>query len=111
MTPMKWLESDETLQGALVRTLVLGQPREGDQERIDETVENILSEQKDDGNFGEEGKEMDGKLCELLDLGCMLKVGNEESNVYIETEFFRKTRFLILILFWIKKGSLQSLLQ
>ena len=68
--PMKWAESDETLQGAMVRTLVLGQPCEGDQELIDEAMEKILVEQNDDGSFGGEGKATAEKLCRLLELGC-----------------------------------------
>lgn len=67
--PMKWIDSNETLQGALVRTLALKKPHEGDQQLIDEAINKILAEQKDDGNFGEEGKESAGKICELIELG------------------------------------------
>jgi len=68
--PMKWAESDETLQGAMVRTLVLEQPRGGDQDLIDETMEKIPVEQNDDGSFGNEGKATAEKICGLLELGC-----------------------------------------
>jgi hypothetical protein len=67
--PMKWFESDKTLQGALVRMYVLDRPVESDHQRIDEAMCKILTEQKNDGSFGEEGKETAGKICELLELG------------------------------------------
>ena len=67
---MKWLESDETLQGAKVRILVLNRPHDGDRELLQAEIGKILSEQNDDGSFGEEGKATAEKLCRLLELGC-----------------------------------------
>ena len=67
--PMKWVRSDKSLQGALVRTLVFMQPGQGDGRIIDAEIRKILSGQKADGSFGEKSDETGGNLLRLLELG------------------------------------------
>ena len=65
--PMKWAESADTLDGAWVRTMVLGQPKEGDGAIIQEECDRLVAQQTDDGHLGEGTV---GALMRLLDLGC-----------------------------------------
>ncbi len=67
--PMKLIESDDTLQGAKVRVLVLNQPRDGDRELIQAEIDRMIAEQNEDGSFGKEEDETSGKICDLLELG------------------------------------------
>ena len=65
--PMHWVKNDESLQGVKVRTLVLGQPRPGDRERLGKAVDSLLSGQAKDGSFG---KNTHGPVLRALGLGC-----------------------------------------
>lgn len=47
--PMEWVENDQSLGGAKVRTLVFGKPNPGDQELLDQAIEAILAKQQEDG--------------------------------------------------------------
>jgi hypothetical protein len=51
--PMKWVRESDSLDAALVRMQILGEPREGDADILAEKVEAILSEQKPNGQIGE----------------------------------------------------------
>ncbi len=54
--PMTWAERDGTLQGAMVRTLVLGKPKRGDKKLIGAEIDKILSQQLDDGRLDDHPK-------------------------------------------------------
>ena len=60
--PMKWVQMDKTLQGALVRTRVFHRPQAGDEEIIQAHIEKRIAEQKPDGTIG--------SVYDLLELGC-----------------------------------------
>jgi CubicO group peptidase (beta-lactamase class C family) len=76
--PVKWVESDRTLQGAMVRALVLKQPRAKDTRLLQETINAILAEQREDGSFAPPAdkpkrtavQETAGRAHELLKYGC-----------------------------------------
>jgi hypothetical protein len=66
---MTFVENEPTLQGALVRTFVFQKPGEGDAAIIQEKIDEILAEQRDDGSFGDTSKETGERLLRLLQLG------------------------------------------
>jgi len=68
--PMEWLKSDSSLDGAMVRTQVFCQPQDGDQDKLDAQIDEILAQQRDDGSFGGDSKETGAKLLELLEHGA-----------------------------------------
>ena len=67
--PMQFVENDASLQGAIVRAFVFKQPKDDDEKIIQDRIDEILSEQRDDGSFGDTAKETGGRLVELLELG------------------------------------------
>jgi hypothetical protein len=67
--PMAWLGTDQSLQGALVRTLVYERPKEGDQALIDEAIDEALSDQREDGSFEGEIKPTVGAIERVAELG------------------------------------------
>ena len=68
--PMAWVDSDDTLEGAVVRAQVLDRPGDGDHARIRDAVSELLAGQNADGGFGADGEGTTGTLLKLLDLGC-----------------------------------------
>jgi len=52
--PMTWVEQDRTLQGAMVRTRVLGKPRRGDRKLMQAEIDKILAKQLDDGRLSDD---------------------------------------------------------
>ena len=73
--PMQFVANDQGVQGALVRTVALGQPQPGDRAILDKRVEEILAEQQADGSFSGDPNHnprslANGKLNELLQLGA-----------------------------------------
>lgn len=69
-----YLATSESLEAALVRTQLLGQPKQGDAERIEAAVVKVLQDQKPDGGFGEGSLEeraaaTNGPMQTLVDLG------------------------------------------
>ncbi len=67
--PMTFVENDDSLQGALVRTFVFEQPKDGDAAIIQAQVDEILAEQREDGSFGDTTKETGERILRLLQLG------------------------------------------
>ena len=71
--PMKWADADETLQGALVRTLILEKPKAGDKALIEKEIKGILARQKPDGTIAHPRESdrdaTEGQLQRLLDMG------------------------------------------
>jgi len=65
----QWAEPSEMLESAIVRALVLGQPVDGDQERIDAEIAETLAGQREDGGFGESARETAEAIARLIDLG------------------------------------------
>jgi hypothetical protein len=71
---MQFVESDRSLQGAMVRTLVFQQPQTGDKQILQKRIDEILAEQSDDGTLSDD--EQHGiqftaeKLIELAELGA-----------------------------------------
>ena len=47
--PMKWVESNQTLDGALVRAQVFGTPKPGDKALFEKEIKKILDQQQPDG--------------------------------------------------------------
>ena len=72
--PMAFVEKDRSLQGALVRTLVLAKPKRGDKKLIQAEIDKILSKQLDDGRLDDHPKHgyqfTSGKLIRLAEMGC-----------------------------------------
>ena len=72
--PMKFVESDRSLQGALLRTLVLDSPKPGDGKLIQAEIDKILAEQLPDGRLSDDPKHSlqftAGKLIRLAEMGC-----------------------------------------
>jgi len=72
--PMKWLKSDRTLQGALVRTRVLGNPTDRDREILEKKIKAILTDQKPDGALSDHilhaVTQTGGRIRELIELGA-----------------------------------------
>lgn len=67
--PMRWVESDESLRGTIVRKLVLGKPKAGDQALLDGVIREVLAKQKKDGSFGGNARETGQRVKRLLELG------------------------------------------
>ena len=67
--PMTFVANDTSRQGALVRTLVFKEPKEGDAALIQARIDEILAEQRDDGSFGDTSKETGERLLRLLQRG------------------------------------------
>lgn len=65
--PMEWVKNDESLQGAQVRSVVLGSPKPGDMDVLNEQTDTVLAGQKEDGSIGENTGEA---LVALSRLGC-----------------------------------------
>jgi hypothetical protein len=80
--PMGFVEDDETLQGALVRKHVFGEPNPGDEALLQAKIEEILAEQNEDGTLSDDPDHRYqftcGALSELADLG--VDPGREEVN-------------------------------
>jgi hypothetical protein len=71
--PMRFLAEDTTIDGAMVRTFVIGEPAAGDAELIGTRIAELLAEQNDDGSFGGRrggGPGLAGALRELAELGA-----------------------------------------
>ncbi|GAH75262.1 unnamed protein product, partial [marine sediment metagenome] len=72
--PMTWVERDRSLQGAMVRSLILDQPRDDDGDALGREVEKILGGQLPDGRLDDHpahGLQFTaGKLSRLAELGC-----------------------------------------
>ncbi|MDP6777836.1 MAG: hypothetical protein QGI83_13840 [Candidatus Latescibacteria bacterium] len=68
--PMAFVEKDEGLQGALIRTFVFDRPREEDRALLSEEIEKTFAEQKLDGSLGDTSKETGSQLLQALRLGC-----------------------------------------
>jgi len=73
--PMGFVETDRTLQGAMVRTFVFNRPQEGDRLILDNRIAEILAGQLPDGGFGSSGlgnelSTTNARLLELLELGA-----------------------------------------
>ena len=72
--PMKFVENDRSLQGAMVRTFVFHRPQEGDSEVLQKKVDEILAGQFDDGTLSDDEQHRmqftAEKLIELAELGC-----------------------------------------
>jgi len=68
--PTRFADSDQTLQGAMVRTFVLKRPTKGDGKILQKRIHDILSGQRDDGSFGDTSKDTGSELLELFKLGC-----------------------------------------
>jgi hypothetical protein len=67
--PMKFVESDDGLQGAQLRTFLFDCPREGDAAVLKNEIDGVLAEQKEDGSFGDSSKSTGSHLLKLLRLG------------------------------------------
>lgn len=71
--PVQFAAADRGLQGALVRTFVLGRPLPADQVVPDKRIAEVLKEQRPDGSFGRgpagDASETNNQVLELLDLG------------------------------------------
>lgn len=67
--PMTFVENDDSLQGALVRTSVFEQPKRGDAATIQKRIDEILAEQREDGSFADTSKETGERILRLLQLG------------------------------------------
>jgi hypothetical protein len=75
--PMKWVQSDTSLQGALVRTTVLNQPRAGDQGKIEQHFREVFANQSMDGSLQDPEnpeqsilKSTSPRMLEVLEMGC-----------------------------------------
>ena len=68
--PMGFVESDTTLQGALVRTFLFDCPRATDAELLQREIDDIFAEQKPDGSLGNTSKETGSQLLQALRHGC-----------------------------------------
>lgn len=68
--PMTFVANDATRQGALVRTLIFQQPKEGDAALLQARIDEILSEQREDGSFGDTAHDTGEKLLHVLRIGC-----------------------------------------
>ncbi len=72
--PMQWVAKDRSLQGALVRTLVLGEPKRGDRKLIGAEIDKILGKQLDDGRLSDDPNHSyqftAEALSRLAELGC-----------------------------------------
>lgn len=64
---MEWVQSTDTLDGAWVRTMVLGHPWEGDKAIIRKECDRLFAQQTADAHIAENTA---GALMRLLDLGC-----------------------------------------
>jgi len=64
--PMEWAKTADTLDGAWVRTMVLEEPKEGDEVIIQKECDRLLAQQAVDS---QNGKETHNSLMRLLDLG------------------------------------------
>ena len=64
--PMEWAQSTDTLDGAWVRTMILEQPKEGDDAIIAKECDRLFAKQAADSP---DGGETPGILMRLLDLG------------------------------------------
>lgn len=68
--PMKWLESDKTLQGALVRTFAFKNVGPGDEQILRQKIGELSAKQRADGSFGDTAKDTGSAILELLQLGA-----------------------------------------
>lgn len=105
--PMKFVEDDKTLQGALVRRDVFNRPAEGDEEIIQKRIDEILAQQLDNGSFSDSEKLDEARnathycLLDLLELGVpadspevQRTVGWAIKNPGDDTELSKHVRFL-----------------
>jgi RNA polymerase sigma-70 factor (ECF subfamily) len=72
--PMQFLDSDQSLQGAMARTFVFQSPLEGDRQILQKRIDEILAEQLDDGTLSDDEQHRiqftAEKLIELAELGA-----------------------------------------
>ena len=72
--PMRWVKEDNTLQGALVRTFVFEEPKEGDSKVIQDEIDIILSAQLEDGRLSNDPNHSyqftSEALIKLAQMGC-----------------------------------------
>jgi len=72
--PMRFVESDRSLQGARVRTFVFAKPKRGDRKAIQAEIDKILAGQLADGRLDGHPKHgyqfTAGKLIRLAEMGC-----------------------------------------
>ena len=63
--PMEFVESDRSLQGAMVRALVFQEARQGDKEILQKRIEEIFATQKPDGQIGDAEDRITGTASRL----------------------------------------------
>ncbi len=68
--PEQWVKNSFSVQAAMVRKMVFGLPQDGDEEKLETRIEEVLAEQLEDGSFGRNSKDTGGKLLELLEYGA-----------------------------------------
>ena len=72
--PMEFVRDGDTLEAAFVRKLVFSAPKPGDDELFKARIEEMLSQEGEDGTLGEQGHSRSEILMELVDLGADLTV-------------------------------------
>ena len=88
--PMKFVEGGDSLQAALVRTMVLDRPKPEDAERIEAHFQTIFAKQRPDGSLDDPHDQgllaaTGQQLLSLLDMGCStdrpeMKEGSSEGS-------------------------------
>ena len=63
--PMEFVESDPSLQGAMVHALVFGQAAQGDEEILQRRIKEIFATQKPDGQIGDAEDPITGTASRL----------------------------------------------
>jgi hypothetical protein len=67
--PQEFVDGNGTLEGALVRTLVLGHQQEGDADLTRQAIADIVADQGDDGSFGDGQRPTAEAICRLVEFG------------------------------------------
>jgi len=67
--PMKWVETNTSVEAAQLRTFVFKKPQPGDAELLKKEIDGIFAKQKEDGSIG---KNTNGQLAKAIELGCPL---------------------------------------
>ena len=79
--PMNWVESDDSLNGALVRRYVFHKPNPGDEEILEKRIKEILGEQNEDGTLSDDPRHRYQFTCEALSRLADLGVGPAREEV------------------------------